>query len=325
MATTEHGRRGYDRGQAHGPRNLALAAVVGIGSVLGVGTVLRYTNLINTGGSGSPDLPSVPTVTIGDLPSPTGAQLTDAPTGTPPPTESPTPSTGYHTAENGNVTYKAENGNILNVPNIPGLTTHIEEGRLLYRDTQNAEAGEFKPNVFMAENQTGGVVLRPSTISELMQNQAGLTFAIPVDISEAIDMISVSSTDNLANRGIPDVEIKYDGDLPVPNIIPQSISVSIIMNQIGSYGIFDSAFIDGTIDTNTITPGEEIRYVRTLVNPTDINGTQVRVDSPYGSQIVNSTNSVAMMLSTTSEILDLSTENILNADGVPVFMSTQTY
>ena len=143
------------------------------------------------------------------------------PTITPPSIETPTSTIGYQENKDGGLNYVSETGEVLNVPQIPGLRAvltgtefgygqptvvyNAEPGNPYGLET-NAYAGKFNPDVSVENKQTGGVVLTAPVVLKLMGTYTnGLGLPLPLDVSKN-QPVSISFT-----KGTQDLLTTKDG------------------------------------------------------------------------------------------------------------------
>lgn len=142
----------------------------------------------------------------------------------------------------GKFTYRTENGEVLNVPQIDGLTPKlVKEGERIqvqyfakaenkYGLEPEAYAGEYNPNIKIEGVQKGGVGLDGKVVSKLLAEKPVGTIPLPIDITNG-DELSVSIK-NVGSRLQPVVYIEGDTEKEVTNPIPGSKKILINSNSV---------------------------------------------------------------------------------------------
>lgn len=336
MAQAE-GKRGYDRGQAHGTRKIILeatAATALVGGALFGAYELLQSGLLK-GGSDAPDSPPIPTST-GDMPSQTASTATEVLTDTPSPTEAPTPSIGFGTNPDGSISFRTETGEVLNVPAIDGLTAKLEDGKAVYRAIDgnpyglNPEdyAGEFKPNVTTEQEQTGGIVLDSTVVSKMINDKLDTIpeqrdkwiVPLPLDITNLTPDQNVYIGFNKSNPvGVQVCKISFDGVLPATNIIPDSSGLRILNGNTFGWSYLDSL---RSIDpyTATIVPGKEMHYLTIAGGLQGFNANQ-DLTSSFGAEVALSSSSIFVYLAASADWIDMDGSKILKTDNSPIFLA----
>lgn len=269
-------------GRNSGLKTTLLTTVTGL-AVAGCG--IFGLNVAGVGKSGESQAPATP---------PPSVEVSDSPIPTPINSENPTiviPSSSpteaseqslapsaYVEKSPGNFTWTTEAGEIKDVPVIRGLTAKLsaDETRIAYFTNAgneysiaaNAEAGNFKQDVFMKENgadvQIGGAALDGKVVAKLMQHKLDsisdpnkkITIPSPVAPNGRLDVSFYQQDFPISGEtGFPAVSFRYKGATSVGNIVPNNKGI-MCENTISSpsWGCWDiHNFVDGAPKMNTLT------------------------------------------------------------------------
>lgn len=341
MATeAQKGGKIYDRGQKNTkwPKRLlyAGAAVVGIGGTVAGGLAVK--SALDSEGTNGPDTNPNPNL-VGNSPTPSATTVTEVPTPSAEPTPEATPISGYITNPDGSISYRTETGAELNVPTIDGLSVKLEDtkdGQKVvysanadnpYGLSPEAYAGEFKPNVVVEENQTGGVVLKPPVVLKLLNDKLATipnqtdkwAFPLPLDVTNTEANIYLALKEGYGDYKVPIAELSFTSKIPLPvtNILTQAEEISVISNT-----YYKNIYIDSfrLVEPNTdyIIAGQDIRYITVG----GFLGRTGNLNSSFGDKIGDAGGKVAVSVNSALEWRDVDANRILTALNSPIFLAT---
>ncbi len=277
-------------------------------------------------------------------PSIDNATPTVSPTPEPTASPEPTPSIGYNQTEDG-IIYGTEAGEVLNVPQIEGLRAQLEDSETgkkpVYRAIEGNPyglspedyAGEYKPNVWLETQQTGGVVLKAPVVLKLINDKLTnetekWTVPLPVDIrgyGNKDKNVSISFSTGYGNYQFPMVKVLFEGNLPLVNIIPNTGQVDVLANTY--YGWLYSNG-DGT-RLRAPVPGNEMGYI-VVAGSMEGFTENAFLQSSFGDKVSDVSTSVNVTINgrdnNTWKSFDINPSKVLsvmnNTSEVPVFLAS---
>jgi hypothetical protein len=276
---------------------------------------------------------------------PSALSETPVTTATAEPTNSPepTPTTGYKTSADGSITYTADNSQTLNVPQIPGLKAELKTGnaqqKVVYVATAEnpygleieAYAGEYKPSVYVENNQTGGVVLKAPVVLKLIDEKLATipeqkdrwTIPLPLDLRQSNGSVEIDfGKKTVGDYSSPFIFIKLNERIPLINIIPGSQDLRIASDIYGFVGYYDS-ILRTYPNYKQIIPGMEMRYITVKASSIEIQP-QTDVQSNFGDEVSNATGTIGVNYGTPDNQPPLTMDKVLIVGRLPVFVASNT-
>lgn len=263
---------------------------------------------------------------------------------TPEVTAIPTPKSGF-SEKDGAFTFRTEKGEVLNVPQIEGLTAKlvkvgdVEEIQYFAKEGNqygvevNTSVGEYNPNVDIYENsqrkELGGVVLEPRVVKRLMDETLAKipeqsdkwVVVSPVDISTVVNSdVLLSFEPNINTQKIV-LKISFTEVLPLLNVIPGDPNIKITKNPVYNWGYLDN--IRNTAPYNdSILPGKEMNYI--VVGGNFINAKDQFISKKtLGEQVAEVEDKVYVGYSFGGGAWDVGRNKILSVgNNIPVFLQS---
>lgn len=317
-----------------------LLAAALVGTIATGGIVIYEASKDNGNVAPSP----IPSGTIFESASPSTkptAEITLAPTLTPEPTPIPI-DVGYSQNPDGSINYVNETGEVLNVPQIPGLKAELQDTKVVYIAlaenpyglSENQYAGAYRPNVTMeqsdkTEAQTGGVVLKAPVVNKLIKDKLASipnlenkwTVVLPIDITNMNDTstINISNIHEVGFFPITGVSVRFEGQLPAVNIIPGATELVFLKDEVTNG--FDYLDITDRIDFEHIVPGEAMLYTIVQGNFPDITE-RTELKSKFGDRVTTVDSFANIFISGAFEAEDVNTSRILYIDNTPIFVAS---
>ena len=225
-----------------------------------------------------------------------------------------------------------------NSPKIEGLVGKMD-GEILkyYAEEGNkyglevgAWAGEYRPNVKLGSERVGGVVLAPEValfllnqkLDSIIEQSEKWMIVLPVDIrsTAARDEISVG-LEKTSYGPIPFLVIKYPGQLPIVNNIPDTTLIRVVKDIIG-YWEYYAANKVGIDCLNRICPGLEMHYNYVASHLTGFSQNS-DVQASFGEKISDAPTPVLIYRGTSQGDIQIPTEKILSIDNTLVFIASK--
>lgn len=266
---------------------------------------------------------------------------------TTPPTEAPKAIGHYEQTAEG-IVFHTETGEILNVPQIQGLTAVMEKDPATQADevrykalrenpyglTESAEAGMFKPNVTISENdvkkQVGGLTLDPRVVQKILQDRLAQIpnvrdrwlIPLPVDISSLPDTNPVSMRFTVG-LDVPFVEVNFPETLPLINIIDTTqlriAQTEPTAEKFGEWVYMDMSRLVGG-DVNRIPPGKEMKYLLVVGNFSDFTENKT-IDTKFGEKVSGVSKLLNVSVSAIEESFPVTPDKLLSIGQTPIFVA----
>jgi len=310
--------------------------------------VLLLVNLILSACAPAPAPTPTPAPSATPLPTATATPTstpTPWPTATPVPTDTPTPTpeAGVVAQPDGSFVVVTEKGERLTVPQIEGLTQKVEERNgvetvVFYAEEGNpygleaeAYAGEFRPNVIMAEKQTGGLVLDSKVVLSLLNQKLAeipkqkdrWLVPIPLDIRNSKEPVTIKLSLKEFGGGAetyPSVDISSPEVLPLVNILPDTKEVRIAPSYIGGgYMGYYNPILRIQPYFERIVEGHEMCYLFVLAR-LNLSG-WTTIESSFGDVVDKVSGQMFVSYGLGQEKGPIGPEKVLSSGGVPIFVA----
>jgi hypothetical protein len=265
---------------------------------------------------------------------------------TPSPTEAPTLVTaGFTQNADGGITWKGPDksgGEVdLGVPAIDGLQAVLKDGKVTYEAQAGnkygleagAYAGEYQPYVSVEGKLTGGDVLEPQVVSQLIKdklatisNPADKWIApVPLNITDATadTDLNITFTKGYHVEGMPDIgiaSISFAGELPVTSI-EQHSQVIVTADSFYGWAYFDP-------EKNPLSSISATNPITDLMVAGSFEGftAQTTVKAAFGETVCTATGPIIVTLQAGMEWRDLTSDDMLYVTGpdgsdIPVFVA----
>lgn len=276
-------------------------------------------------------------------PGKTPAVVTPSPSPAPSPTARPP---GF-AMRGGSLVYYAADGTVVPVQPVVGLRTALVEGRVLYYALASnryslkagSYAGEFDPNVTMQQAdgssaQTGGIVLVGPAANRLIADKLASisapaqrwVVALPVDIRAASKTVDVGF-DQYGLHGwsdTPRVIVRFAGQLPVVNVIPNNAGYHVLVEQLGvtAWQVIDPARLG--LSATKLDPDHPMNELLVYGNGTPSARRDVLVAGrvAVGQPMLAASDEVSVSLVVRGSRADLGPDRVLKVGDVPVFVAS---
>jgi hypothetical protein len=285
----------------------------------------------------------------------TSGPITSGPPGetpavaTPPPSPIPSPTAhppGF-AMRGDTLVYYASDGTVVPVQPVAGLRTALVEGRVLYYALASnrynlktgSYAGEFDPNVTMQQAdgssaQTGGIVLvGPAANRLIADNLASISapsqrwiVALPVDIRNATKTVDIAF-DQYGLHGwsdTPRVVVRFAGQLPVVNVIPNNAGYHVLVEQLGvtAWQVIDPTRLG--LSATKLDPDHPMNELLVYGSGTPGVRKSVLVDRrvAVGQPMLTASDEVSVSLVVRGSRADLGPDRVLQVGDVPVFVAS---
>jgi hypothetical protein len=243
--------------------------------------------------------------------------------------------------------YYAADGTVVPVQPVAGLRAALVEGRALYYALAanryglktGSYAGEFDPNVTMQQAdgssaQTGGIVLVGAAAKRLIaDNLASISapaqrwiVALPVDIRAATKTVDVGF-DQYGLHGwsdTPRVVVRFSGQLPVVNVIPNNAGYHVLVEQLGvtAWQVIDPARLG--LSLTKLDPDHPMNELLVYGSGTPGVRKNVLVDRrvAVGQPMLTASDEVSVSLVVNGSRADLGPDRVLKVGDVPVFVAS---
>jgi hypothetical protein len=243
--------------------------------------------------------------------------------------------------------YYAADGTVVPVQPIAGLRAALVEGRALYYALASnryglkagSYAGEFDPNVTMQQAdgssaQTGGIVLVGPAVKGLIADKlASISapaqrwiVALPVDIRAATKTVDVGF-DQYGLHGwsdTPRVVVRFSGQLPVVNVIPNNAGYHVLVEQLGvtAWQVIDPARLG--LSATKLDPDHPMNELLVYGSGTPSVPRDVLVDRrvAVGQPMLSASDEVSVSLVVSGSRADLGPDRVLKVEDVPVFVAS---
>lgn len=239
-----------------------------------------------------------------------------------------------------------DDGTVVPVANVPGLTVRIESGRAIYYALAGnpyglaigSYAGEFMPGVTMGQidgsnAQAGGIVLTGPVVNRLILDAlAAITddssrwiVALPVDIrDEKTTPVSVSfDSYGLGSLSAPRVLVRFDGSLPLVETVPTNAGYHILVEGLGvtAWQVMDPARL--RLPTDQLDPAHLMNELLFYGDGAVSASRNVAYDAhvEVGTQLMAITGDVSVSLAVTGYRADIGPSNVLTVGNSPVFVA----
>jgi len=265
----------------------------------------------------------------------------------PSPKLSPTPRPAGFAVSGSSIVYYTGDGTIVPVPSISGLRSALAGGKVIYYALAGngyklkigSYAGEFRPNVTMQQSdgstaQTGGVVAVGPVASRLISDRlADLSdisgqwvVALPVDIRSSNDRVDVTF-DSFGLHGwsdTPRVAVRFVGQLPVVNAIPDNSGFHVLVEHLGvtAWQVIDPLRL--TLSQTELDPDHLMNQLLIYGNGTASTGRDILVDEhvDVGRVMLTAADEVSVSLVVRTSRADLGPDRVLQVGDVPVFVAS---
>ena len=324
-----------------GVNKFIMPAIVSLGMLFGSSGCNEGGKKIN---------PVDPTATRGPDRTPTTIVLpepTNTPTRIPEPTPEPTkvlptptvevkPAFGYKLSKEGGFVYTTEKGEIINLPQIPGLkqelqnkgekVVYVSEKINPYGLEEKKYAGEFSPSVITSGERTGGLALTSPVVLKLIEQKLATipdqkdkwTIPLPLDIRNLAlgKDVSLSFVNGYQNYPAPLLIVSYETELPLVNMIPNSQQLNISKSIFSGYWQIYDPILRVEPYTNRIVSGKEMSYILIL---SSINGPN-KIDCKFGDRLGEVSNKIIIGYGIVNDFREV-TKRVFTVGQVPVFIA----
>jgi hypothetical protein len=200
-------------------------------------------------------------------------------------------------------------------------------------------AGEFRPNVTMQQTdgstaQTGGIAaagpvvrrLISDSLADLSESSGRWVVALPVDIRSSNDRVDVTF-DSFGLHGwsdTPRVAVRFVGQLPVVNAIPDNSGFHVLVEHLGvtAWQVIDPLRL--TLSQTELDPDHLMNQLLIYGNGTAGTGRDVLVDEhvDLGRVMLTAADEVSVSLVVRTSRADLGPDRVLQVGDVPVFVAS---
>ncbi len=251
--------------------------------------------------------------------------------------------TSNYEQRDGRWVYKTTTGAEILLPNIPGLTSRLENGILKYYSEAGIYMGEFKPDVFMSveitgddgkpkteTTNTGGLILAPDlalqTLNERLEtitNQSDKWLVpLPLD-AKGVENVNLSfEPSSYQGTTVMLLQIDFSGKGTLRCIGPLTEQVSIAASNYGP------AYFDQLLNINPYTdhiqPGHEMRYIWVTASQMAGVSSNQTLDKKFGDIVsAGAYGPIHINYGSALDYFTITPDKILNIDGIPVFVGSQ--
>jgi hypothetical protein len=265
----------------------------------------------------------------------------------PSPKLSPTPRPAGFAVSGSSIVYYTGDGTIVPVPSIDGLRTALVGGKVIYSALAGnpynlkigSYAGEFRPNVTMQQTdgstaQTGGIAavgpvvsrLISDRLADLSESSERWVVALPVDIRSSNDRVDVTF-DSFGLHGwsdTPRVAVRFVGQLPVVNAIPDNSGFHVLVEHLGvtAWQVIDPLRL--ALSQTELDPEHLMNQLLIYGNGTASTGRDILVDEhvDVGRVMLTAADEVSVSLVVRTSRADLGPDRVLQVGDVPVFVAS---
>jgi hypothetical protein len=293
-------------------------------------------------------VPSLVASASGASAGPSKGGATASPSAAPSAEASASPSravSGFLTTSSG-LAWHGADGTIVPVPEVPGLTVALRNGRAIYYAMSpnryglkvGSYAGEFMPQVTTGREdgsaaQTGGLVLAAPVVVRLTNDALAAAtsdadrwiVALPLDIRGSSAPVSVQF-DRYGLAGwsnTPRVVVRFSGTLPVIEAIPTNYGFHVLVEQLGvtRWQVVDPLRL--SLPTDAIDPAHAMNELLVYGNgaPSVERDLYYDVRAAVGSVMLRAAGEVSVSLVVPGSRADLGPDKVLSVGDVPVFVA----
>jgi hypothetical protein len=193
----------------------------------------------------------------------------------------------------------------------------------------DAYAGEFRPNVLVSGERTGGLVLTASVAETILREELAKIenpddrwlIPLPGDISvlDNNEEVSLNFERGFGRHNVLMAVLSYKGIIPLVSDFLGVTKVDVFKNSYYGWLYYDSI---RNMDpyTDKIFSGKEMSYINVLGNFL-INNETAGIPVSFGERITESEDKIIVYLGAATEWREMKIEKILSNNGIPIFVS----